>query len=190
VNIRTTSSRARCLTRSPWPIWAAGRLAACGSRIKAWTSTPRQTAPSGVLFANSSGWTRSTRKNQRPAGSLRAPLPYPHQYRGRGDHFHVRSLLAVGACHRTDHADHRHPACQVVLAGGTASCQSKRISVEARRGDTRFGICSTTFGGRISHRLTSHRHHVNDETAGPMSRGTDLAVRGRRPPFDHPIPIR
>jgi hypothetical protein len=37
------------------------------------------------------------------------------------------------------------PRGQVVLAGGTAAPDDKRISVEARRGDTRFGICSTTF---------------------------------------------
>ena len=37
------------------------------------------------------------------------------------------------------------PRGQVVLAGGTAKPGDKRISVEARRGDTRFGICSTTF---------------------------------------------
>src|SRR6201987_2479964 len=35
------------------------------------------------------------------------------------------------------------PRGQVVLAGGTAAADSRRISVEARRGDTRFGICST-----------------------------------------------
>ncbi len=37
------------------------------------------------------------------------------------------------------------PRGQVVLAGGTAKPDDERISVEARRGDTRFGICSTTF---------------------------------------------
>ena len=37
------------------------------------------------------------------------------------------------------------PRGQVVLAGGKAGVDDKRISVEARRGDTRFGICSTTF---------------------------------------------
>src|SRR5579875_420096 len=37
------------------------------------------------------------------------------------------------------------PRGQVVLAGGTAKPEDQRISVEARRGDTRFGICSTTF---------------------------------------------
>jgi hypothetical protein len=37
------------------------------------------------------------------------------------------------------------PRGQVVLAGGQAKPDDMRISVEARRGDTRFGICSTTF---------------------------------------------
>src|SRR5689334_17728532 len=37
------------------------------------------------------------------------------------------------------------PRGQVVLAGGSAKPDDRRIAVEARRGDTRFGICSTTF---------------------------------------------
>src|ERR1044072_4663194 len=37
------------------------------------------------------------------------------------------------------------PRGQVVLAGGQAAPDGKSISVEARRGDTRFGICSTGF---------------------------------------------
>jgi hypothetical protein len=37
------------------------------------------------------------------------------------------------------------PRGQVVLAGGTAKPGDDTITVEARRGDPRFGICSTTF---------------------------------------------
>jgi len=37
------------------------------------------------------------------------------------------------------------PRGQVLLAGGTAKPGDRRIAVEARRGDTRFGICSTPF---------------------------------------------
>jgi hypothetical protein len=51
----------------------------------------------------------------------------------------------MGTGHRADHADHRDiPRGQVVLAGGTAKPDDDHIGVEARRGDTRFGICSTT----------------------------------------------
>jgi hypothetical protein len=53
------------------------------------------------------------------------------------------------------------PRGQVVLAGGTAKPGDKTISVEAKRGDTRFGICSTTFlEESLPHRLLSDRHHV------------------------------
>ena len=50
----------------------------------------------------------------------------------------------MGTSHRIDHAIHRHSA-RPSGAGGEAGADDKRISVEARRGDTRFGICSTGF---------------------------------------------
>ena len=37
------------------------------------------------------------------------------------------------------------PRGQVVLAGGRAGRHDRQITVEARRGDTRFGICSSPF---------------------------------------------
>jgi hypothetical protein len=60
------------------------------------------------------------------------------------------------------------PRGQVALAGGTAKPNDNRISVEARRGDTRFGICSTTFleeAFRTDYASTSHSTMTE---AGPM----------------------
>ncbi len=95
-------------------------------------------------------------------------------------------LLAVGAGHGLDHADHRIPRGQVVLAGGTAKPGDDRISVEARRGDTRFGICSTTFL-EAAFRTDYYRIDITfhgDDSWSYVTR-TDLAVRGETPPFDH-----
>jgi hypothetical protein len=78
------------------------------------------------------------------------------------------------------------PRGQVVLAGGTAKADDDRISVEARRGDTRFGICSTTFLEE-AFRTDYYRIDITfngDDTWTYVTR-TDLAVRGSTPPFDH-----
>jgi hypothetical protein len=78
------------------------------------------------------------------------------------------------------------PRGQVVLAGGTARPDDKRISVEARRGDTRFGICSTTFL-EVAFRTDYYRIDIsfNDDGSWTYVTRTDLAVRGDTPPFDH-----
>jgi len=78
------------------------------------------------------------------------------------------------------------PRGQVVLAGGTAAPGDKRISVEARRGDTRFGICSTTFLEE-AFRTDYYRIDItfNDDGSWTYVTRTDLAVRGKVPPFDH-----
>ena len=78
------------------------------------------------------------------------------------------------------------PRGQVVLAGGTAKPGDKRISVEARRGDTRFGICSTTFLEE-AFRTDYYRIDItfNDDGSRTYVTRTDLAVRGKAPPFDH-----
>ena len=79
------------------------------------------------------------------------------------------------------------PRGQVVLAGGTAKPDDERISVEARRGDTRFGICSTTFLEE-AFRTDYYRIDItfNDDGSWTYVTRTDLAVRGRhaaiRPP--------
>ena len=78
------------------------------------------------------------------------------------------------------------PRGQVVLAGGTAKPGDKRISVEARRGDTRFGICSTTFLEQ-AFRTDYYRIDIafNDDGSWTYDTRTDLAIRGKTPAFDH-----
>src|SRR3954465_8846026 len=78
------------------------------------------------------------------------------------------------------------PRGQVVLAGGTAKPEDERISVEARRGDTRFGICSTTFLEE-AFRPAYYRSDItfNGDGSWTYVTRTDLAVRGSTPPFNH-----
>lgn len=78
------------------------------------------------------------------------------------------------------------PRGQVVLAGGKASADGKHISVEARRGDTRFGICSTTFLEE-AFRTDYYRIDItfNDDDSWTYLTRTDLAVRGKEPAFNH-----
>lgn len=78
------------------------------------------------------------------------------------------------------------PRGQVVLAGGKAAPGDKRISVEARRGDTRFGICSTGFLEE-AFRTDYYRIDItfNDDGSWTYLTRTDLAVRGKEPAFNH-----
>lgn len=78
------------------------------------------------------------------------------------------------------------PRGQVVLAGGWAKPGDERISVEARRGDTRFGICSTGFLEE-AFRTDYYRIEItfNGDDSWTCVTRTDLAVRGRTPAFDH-----
>jgi hypothetical protein len=78
------------------------------------------------------------------------------------------------------------PRGQVVLAGGKASADGKRITVEARRGDTRFGICSTGFLEE-AFRTDYYRIDItfNDDGSWTYVTRTDLAVRGQEPAFNH-----
>jgi len=78
------------------------------------------------------------------------------------------------------------PRGQVVLAGGAAAPGDKRICVEARRGDTRFGICSTTFLEQ-AFRTDYYRIDItfNDDGSWTYVTRTDLAIRGKAPAFDH-----
>ncbi len=82
------------------------------------------------------------------------------------------------------------PRGQVVLAGGTAAPDDKRISVEARRGDTRFGICSTTFLD-AAFRTDYYRIDItfNDDDSWTYVTRTDLAVRGNTHRSTTVIPI-
>ena len=78
------------------------------------------------------------------------------------------------------------PRGQVVLAGGMAKPDSDHIWVEARRGDTRFGICSTTFLEE-AFRTDYYRIDItfNADGSWTYTTRTDLAVHGRVPPFNH-----
>jgi hypothetical protein len=78
------------------------------------------------------------------------------------------------------------PRGQVVLAGGKASADGKSITVEARRGDTRFGICSTGFLEE-AFRTDYYRIDItfNDDGSWTYVTRTDLAIRGKTPAFDH-----
>lgn len=78
------------------------------------------------------------------------------------------------------------PRGQVVLAGGKAAPGDKHISVEARRGDTRFGICSTTFLEE-AFRTDYYRIDItfNDDDSWTYVTRTDLAVRSKEPAFNH-----
>ena len=78
------------------------------------------------------------------------------------------------------------PRGQVALAGGTAKPGDDRIWVEARRGDPRFGICSTTFLEE-AFRTDYYRIDItfNSDDSWTYVTRTDLAVRGKTPPFDH-----
>jgi hypothetical protein len=78
------------------------------------------------------------------------------------------------------------PRGQVVLAGGQARADDDHISVEARRGDTRFGICSTTFLEQ-AFRTDYYRIDITFNRDGSWTylTRTDLAIRGNTPPFDH-----
>jgi hypothetical protein len=78
------------------------------------------------------------------------------------------------------------PRGQVVLAGGVASPDDRKISVEARRNDTRFGICSTTFLEE-AFRTDYYRIDItfHDDDSWSYVTRTDLAVRGKTPAFDH-----
>jgi len=78
------------------------------------------------------------------------------------------------------------PRGQVVLAGGQARPDDDRICVEARRGDTRFGICSTTFLEQ-AFRTDYYRIDItfNPDGSWTYVTRTDLAIRGSTPVFDH-----
>ncbi|MCL2716804.1 MAG: heme-binding beta-barrel domain-containing protein [Alphaproteobacteria bacterium] len=78
------------------------------------------------------------------------------------------------------------PRGQVVLAGGRAGADDRTITVEARRGDTRFGICSTSFLEQ-AFRTEYYRIDItfNDDGSWTYVTRTDLAVAGRDGIFDH-----
>lgn len=78
------------------------------------------------------------------------------------------------------------PRGQIVLAGGKAKPDDDHIFVEAKRGDTSFGICSTPFL-EAAFRTDYYRIDITFNADGSWSyvTRTDLAIRGKTPAFDH-----
>lgn len=78
------------------------------------------------------------------------------------------------------------PRGQVVLAGGFAAPDARTLTVEARRGDTRFGICSTTFLEE-AFRTDYYRIDItfNEDGTWTYQTRTDLVIRGKGEPFNH-----
>lgn len=78
------------------------------------------------------------------------------------------------------------PRGQTVLAGGFAAPDADTLIVEAKRGSTEFGICSTAF---LEHafRTDAYRLEITFNPDGSWSylSNTTLSVRGQTEPFDH-----
>jgi hypothetical protein len=78
------------------------------------------------------------------------------------------------------------PRGQTALAAGRASDDGTRIVVAAKRGETEYGICSTTF---LEHafRTDSYRLEIlfNDDGTWSYISDTMLQVRGQDEPFRH-----
>jgi hypothetical protein len=76
------------------------------------------------------------------------------------------------------------PRGQVLLASGLAKPVDKRISVTAKRGDTRYGICSTEFLDEAFRTTSYHRDITfNDDGSWTYLIETELLVKGS--PFNH-----
>jgi len=78
------------------------------------------------------------------------------------------------------------PRGQVLLAAGHAKPDDTKISVTAKRGDTRYGICSTEFLDE-AFRTESYRCDItfNDDGSWTYAIETELLVKGRDLPFNH-----
>ena len=78
------------------------------------------------------------------------------------------------------------PRGQIALASGHADRDARRIVVEARRGATDYGICSTQFLEQ-AFRTDSYRIEIDFNEDGSWSYGqeTVLMVRGTNEPFVH-----
>ena len=78
------------------------------------------------------------------------------------------------------------PRGQVAIASGQSKDDANQMILTATRGQTEYGICSTTF---LEHafRTDSYRIEVNFNADGSWSYILDtmLMVRGRPEPFDH-----
>lgn len=78
------------------------------------------------------------------------------------------------------------PRGQVALAAGHAAPDARTLLLEAKRGPTDYGICSTTFL-ELAFRTDAYRIEVTFHDDGSWSYVSDttLIVRGRETPFLH-----
>ena len=78
------------------------------------------------------------------------------------------------------------PRGQVALAVGHAEAEARRIVVEAARGSTGYGICSSDFLEQ-AFRTDSYRLEIeiHDDRSWSYIEDTTLMVRGRAEPFVH-----
>jgi hypothetical protein len=78
------------------------------------------------------------------------------------------------------------PRGQVAIAAGHAAPDATRLVVSAERGQTEYGICSTTFLD-LAFRTDSYRLEVEFHDDGSWSYVSEtlLLVRGRDTPFNH-----
>lgn len=78
------------------------------------------------------------------------------------------------------------PRGQVAIAAGHAAPDATRLVVEATRGQTEYGICSTTFL-ELAFRTDAYRLEVEFHEDGSWSYVSDLTliVKGRDEPFLH-----
>lgn len=78
------------------------------------------------------------------------------------------------------------PRGQIAIASGQAAPDADRLVLTAERGQTEYGICSTSFL-EYAFRTDSYRIEVTFHADGSWSYVTDtmLAVRGRPEPFTH-----
>ena len=78
------------------------------------------------------------------------------------------------------------PRGQIAIAAGTSAPDARRLVLEAKRGETEYGICSTTFLEQ-AFRTDSYRIEVDFHDDGSWSYLLDtmLMVKGRPEPFRH-----
>ncbi|WP_084584686.1 FABP family protein [Sphingomonas azotifigens] len=78
------------------------------------------------------------------------------------------------------------PRGQVALASGTAAADADMFTVSAKRGETGYGICSTTFLEQ-AFRTDSYSITISFHADGSWSYVTDTAlqVEGKQAPFAH-----
>ena len=78
------------------------------------------------------------------------------------------------------------PRGQIAIAAGKAAPDARKLVLEAKRGETEYGICSTTFLD-LAFRTDSYRIEVDFHDDGSWSYVLDtmLIVKGQSEPFRH-----